>query len=174
MPLLNFDCTLLAMSKNFKKLPAAFLKRPGMQHLCPCKNYQMKKPIFCACLVAALMITSAGSFAQTANTQIKSSKEIASVKPLPTKQVCMVTNKFMSKDQIPVQVNNKMYYGCCEGCVGTLKNNEGARTAKDELTKEKVDKAKAFIIVKPGTVSDVLYFSSKQNAATYLQKYAKK
>lgn len=134
----------------------------------------MNKHIFCACVVAALMITSAGSFAQTANTQTKSSKEIAAVKPLPAKQVCMVTNKFMGKDQIPVQVNNQMYYGCCEGCVGTLKNNEGARTATDELTRQKVDKAKAFIVVKPGTQTDVLYFASKKNAVTYLQNQSKK
>lgn len=133
----------------------------------------MKKNILRACVMAALVITSAGSFAQTANAQTKSNHEIAAVKPLPTKQVCMVTNKFMGKEQIPVQVNNKMYYGCCQGCVGTLKNSEEARSATDELTKQKVDKAKAFIIVKPGAQSDVLYFASKQNAATYLQHQSK-
>lgn len=111
---------------------------------------------------------------QTARVPQKQYKETAAVKPLPTNQVCMINNKFMSKDQIPVQVNNKTYYGCCQGCVGTLKNDQVARTATDEVTKQQVDKATAFIIVKPGTRDDVLYFASKQNAATYLQRPSKK
>lgn len=135
----------------------------------------MKKEILRLFLAAVLVIGfGTASMGQTARVPQKHNKETAAVKPLPTNQVCMINNKFMSKDQIPVQVNNKTYYGCCQGCVGTLKNDQAARTATDEVTKQQVDKATAFIIVKPGTRDDVLYFVSKQNAATYLQRASKK
>lgn len=135
----------------------------------------MKKSILSLFLATALLVISgAAAFAQIAKTPQKNSKEMATVKPLPNKQVCMITNKFMSKDQIAVPVNDKTYYGCCQGCVGTLKNDANSRLATDALTNQKVDKASAFIIVKPGTKDDVLYFASKENATAYVQQQSKK
>ena len=83
-------------------------------------------------------------------------------------EVCMVNNKFMSKEQIPVPVGNKTYYGCCAGCVSKLKNDATSRYAPDPLTKEMVDKAIAVIIVKPGTKDEVLYFKSESNLKKYI------
>ena len=89
---------------------------------------------------------------------------------LLNKQVCMVNNRFMHADQIAVPLNNKTYYGCCEGCVKTLNEDTTSRFTPDPLSAEQVDKAIAFIIGNPGTKEDVLYFKSETNARAYFNK----
>lgn len=88
---------------------------------------------------------------------------------LQNKQVCMVNDRYLNKDQIPVSVNNKVYYGCCAACVEALKNDTASRYALDGLTQEKVDKATAIIIPKPRTEDGVLYFVSAANAIEFMQ-----
>lgn len=75
-----------------------------------------------------------------------------------TSYVCMVNNEVMAKPQIPVKVENKTYYGCCEMCAGTLKKDRKARFAIDPVSGKEVDKAKAVIGAKPN--GQVLYFES--------------
>ncbi len=83
---------------------------------------------------------------------------------LKSSEVCYVNNAFMRAEQIPVMVEGKIYYGCCEGCVDKLKNNlDGVRYSTDPLTGEKVDKATAYIVLKPNSTNDVLYFASEKN-----------
>lgn len=89
---------------------------------------------------------------------------------LQHKQVCMINDRYMNKDQTPVPVGNKVYYGCCAACVGALQNNTASRYAPDGLTQEQVDKATAVIIPKPGTEDGVLYFASAANAIKYMQR----
>jgi hypothetical protein len=89
---------------------------------------------------------------------------------LPNRQVCMVNNTFMNKDQIEVPIGNEKYYGCCPGCVKSLKEDTTYRYSLDSISNEKVDKAIAFIILKPGTKDEVLYFQSQTNASKYLEK----
>ena len=74
-------------------------------------------------------------------------------------QVCMVNDQFMGKPQIPVQVEGRTYFGCCAMCKEKLEKQPAARTAKDPVTGEPVDKAKA-VIVKDGD-GKVLYFASE-------------
>lgn len=93
------------------------------------------------------------------------------VKQISNSQVCMVNDKFMNKDQIPVSVHDKIYYGCCEGCVSALKQDSTHQFGHDPLTGEKVDKANAVIIIKPGTTDEVLYFLSETNAKRYIETY---
>ena len=88
---------------------------------------------------------------------------------LPNNQVCMVNNRFLNSEQIPVPVNGKTYYGCCEGCVKVLKEDSASHYTYDLLSNEQVDKAIAFIIGKPGSKEDVLYFKSEANATTYFK-----
>lgn len=88
---------------------------------------------------------------------------------LPNNQVCMVNNRFLNSEQIPVPVNGKTYYGCCEGCVKVLKEDSASHYTFDLLSNEQVDKAIAFIIGKPGSKEDVLYFKSETNARTYFK-----
>jgi YHS domain-containing protein len=82
-----------------------------------------------------------------------------------TKKVCMVNNTVFEKDQIPVKVENKTYYGCCEMCKERLAKDVTARMAVDPVSGKKVDKATAVIAAKAdGTV---LYFESEKTLEQY-------
>ena len=89
---------------------------------------------------------------------------------LSNSQVCMINNRFMNSDQIPVPLNHKIYYGCCEGCVKALNEDSTSHYTSDPLSGEQVDKAIAFIIGKPGSKEDVLYFKNEKNAREYFLK----
>lgn len=78
-----------------------------------------------------------------------------------TSQVCMVNNQFMGREQIPVEVDGKTYFGCCEMCKGRLARDPAARSAKDPLSGKLVDKASAVIAKRPS--GEVLYFESTAN-----------
>lgn len=80
-------------------------------------------------------------------------------------KVCMVTDQLFEKDQIPVAVGSQTYYGCCEGCKQTLKNNPAARTATDPVSGKAVDKAKAVIGAAPD--GKVFYFENEANLKKY-------
>jgi len=77
------------------------------------------------------------------------------------KTVCMVNEMAMGKDQIPVEVDGKTYYGCCEMCKTTLAKDASKRTATDPVSGKEVDKASAVI----GAQEDgrVFYFESDEN-----------
>ncbi len=85
---------------------------------------------------------------------------------VPTEQVCMVNDAYMAKEQIPVPVNGKTYYGCCQMCVKTLNEQEDARIAVDPFSGKKVDKTEAYIVLlkDDGTVG---YFKSEENYVAY-------
>ena len=89
---------------------------------------------------------------------LSKSAEVAKVE---SSKVCYVNNKFMGIDQIPVEFENKTYYGCCEGCVIKLKTMRETRFAIDPITGKEVDKADAFIVLSPKGNNDVLYFESE-------------
>jgi YHS domain-containing protein len=90
------------------------------------------------------------------------------LKKVETKKVCMVNNTVFEKDQIPVQVSGKTYYGCCEMCKERLAKDAAARVATDPVTGKQVDKATAVIAAKPdGTV---LYFESQKTLEQYEKK----
>lgn len=90
------------------------------------------------------------------------------LKQVETKKVCMVNNQVFDKDQIPVQVEGKTYYGCCEMCKERLANDVAARTAVDPVTGKKVDKATAVIAAMED--GKVLYFESQETLAKYQKK----
>lgn len=87
---------------------------------------------------------------------------------LPKELVCMVNNAYMGKDQFLVEFEGKQYYGCCEMCVKTIQNERQVRVALDPLTGKEIDKAGAFIALKPGSNSDVLYFESEENYRKFI------
>ena len=86
---------------------------------------------------------------------------------LKTSYVCMMNNKFMGIEQIPVPVNGKNYYGCCAGCAASLQNNPQIRHATDPYSGETVDKADAFIVLKSENTKEVQYFKSEENYKEY-------
>jgi len=75
-------------------------------------------------------------------------------------QVCMVNNQFMGQEQIPVEVEGKTYFGCCEMCKGRLERDPSSRSAKDPVSGKLVDKATA--VIGKRASGDVLYFESKE------------
>ena len=90
------------------------------------------------------------------------------LKRVETKKVCMVNNQVFDKDQIPVAVQGKTYYGCCEMCKERLAKDAESRTATDPVTGKKVDKATAVIAALPD--GKVLYFESEKTLAEYRKK----
>ena len=95
----------------------------------------------------------------------RAGEEKQELKRVETKKVCMVNNQVFDKDQIPVTVEGKTYYGCCEMCKERLTKDAAARTAVDPVTGKPVDKATAVIAAQPdGTV---LYFESEKTLEQY-------
>ena len=88
---------------------------------------------------------------------------------LQTSLVCMINNEYMAKEQIPTVVNGKAYYGCCAACAENLKNNQSTRYTEDPYSNEQVDKADAFIALKPESTTEVQYFKSEQNYNNYVK-----
>ncbi len=87
---------------------------------------------------------------------------------LKSSYVCYVNNSYFGKEQIPVEVDGKTYYGCCEGCVDKLHNIREFRYATDPLSGVEVDKAKAYIVLKPDGNGEVLYFENKDNYLKFI------
>jgi YHS domain-containing protein len=75
-------------------------------------------------------------------------------------QVCMVNDQFMGREQIPIQVEGKTYFGCCEMCKGRLARDPAVRTGRDPVSGKMVDKASATIAKREN--GEVLYFESEE------------
>ena len=90
------------------------------------------------------------------------------IKKVDSKRVCMVNNTLFDKDQIPVPVDGKTYFGCCEMCKGRLTQDASMREAVDPVSGKSVDKAKAVIGAKPD--GKVLYFESEKTFAAYQKR----
>jgi len=89
---------------------------------------------------------------------------------VPNDKVCMVNDRFMGVAQIPIEANGTTYYGCCENCVEKLqKNLDDVRFGSNPLSDKKVDKASA-IIVQDKNSGSVFYFSSKEDAKTFINE----
>lgn len=91
--------------------------------------------------------------------------QTASLKRVETKKVCMINNQLFEKDQIPVEVEGRTYYGCCDMCKERLAKDKAARTAVDPVSGKEVDKAKAVIAALPD--GSVLYFESEETLNKY-------
>ena len=92
------------------------------------------------------------------------------LKRVPAKRVCMVNNTVFDKDQIPVAVEGKTYFGCCEMCKGRLAQDASIRAATDPVSGKSVDKAKAVVGATPE--GKVLYFESEKTFAAYQKRKA--
>ena len=92
-------------------------------------------------------------------------KAHATLKRVETRKVCMINNQVFEKDLIPVEVEGKTYYGCCEMCKERLTKDPASRQAVDPVTGKTVDKAKAVIAALPD--GSVLYFESEETLNKY-------
>lgn len=80
-------------------------------------------------------------------------------------RVCMVNDTVFPNRQIPVEVEQKTYFGCCEMCKGRLGTDAAVRSALDPVSGKPVDKAVAVIGALP--TGKVLYFENEQNLQSY-------
>jgi YHS domain-containing protein len=90
------------------------------------------------------------------------------LKRVQPKRVCMVNNTVFDKDQIPVAVEGKTYFGCCEMCKGRLAQDAAIRQATDPVSGKPVDKAKAVVGATPD--GKALYFESEKTFAAYQKR----
>ncbi len=119
------------------------------------------RTFFTSFLVLTFII-SFSTFTQADNTNQQTSSSLTEV---DSKYVCMVTNQLFVKEQIPVELEGKTYYGCCEMCKAKIKNNPQSREATDPVSGKEVDKAEAVI----GASADgsIYYFESEENLAEF-------
>lgn len=123
--------------------------------------------IFVAALFAAMAAAPGYAAAQEpARAQAATEKELKGLDP---SKVCMVQNRTSAAmKMIPVEVDGRRYYGCCQGCVGRLKFDRSVRFAKDPSTGKEVDKSEAFIVQKED--GGVQYFESEETAKRFLSR----
>src|SRR3954471_14090255 len=91
---------------------------------------------------AALLLTLLFAFTAFAEVELKPTGKLSKVE---SKTVCMVNEHAMGKDQIPVEVDGKTYYGCCDMCKKALSTDAAKRVSVDPVTGKQVDKATAVI-----------------------------
>tara|TARA_B100001750_G_C15311884_1_gene497712 strand:+ start:322 stop:837 length:516 start_codon:yes stop_codon:yes gene_type:complete len=89
----------------------------------------------------------------------------STLKKVEAKYVCMINNTLFDKEQIPVEVDGKTYYGCCPMCKAKLEKSVQARTATDPVSGTTVDKATAIIGAQEDGV--VHYFENEENLKKY-------
>ena len=82
--------------------------------------------------------------------------------------VCMVNNQYMGKPQIPVLVDGKTYFGCCEMCKSRLATDPASRTATDPVSGASVDKAAA--VIGRDASGAALYFENAKNLELYASR----
>lgn len=85
----------------------------------------------------------------------------ATLKKVASSKVCMINEHFMDKEQIPVVVEGKTYYGCCEMCKKALAADASKRSAIDPVSGLKVDKAVA--VIGADASGRVFYFENEAN-----------
>jgi YHS domain-containing protein len=119
--------------------------------------------IFSLALTASLMLSVTALMAQ--NTEGAQGNSQTSLKQVESKYVCMVTNQLYDKEQIPVAVEGKMYYGCCQMCEAKLKEDPSSRMATDPVSGKEVDKSTAVIGAAPD--GKVYYFESIEDLRAF-------
>ena len=116
----------------------------------------------------ALSLALVFAFAALGESAAAPSGPLTKVEP---KTVCMMNEHAMGKDQIPVEVDGKTYYGCCEMCKKALAADAAKRVATDPVSGKQVDKAKAVIAAQQD--GRVFYFESDATLAKYNAQFKK-
>jgi YHS domain-containing protein len=81
------------------------------------------------------------------------------------KKVCMINEEVFERDQIPVEVNGKTYYGCCDMCTKALTREAARRIAIDPISGAEVDKADA--VIGADEDGNVVYFENEETFRQY-------
>jgi len=121
------------------------------------KNKYPALRLFVLSFIALALFVSGSSIANETPTN--------SLTEVEGKNVCMITDQLFVKDQIPIELEGKTYYGCCEMCKAKIKNNPESRVAIDPVSGNEVDKSEAVIGAAPD--GSVYYFESEENLETF-------
>lgn len=105
-------------------------------------------------LVVVILAVATAVFAAQTDKKSKLTK-------VESSKVCMVNEHYMAKEQIPVVVDGKTYYGCCEMCKKALATDATKRVAVDPVSKKEVDKAVA--VIGADANGNVFYFENASN-----------
>ncbi len=97
-----------------------------------------------------------------------SAARAGTLEQVPADRVCMVNDTRFPNAQIPVPVDGKTYFGCCEMCKGKLANEPSSRAAKDPISGKTVDKAAA--VIGMDASGAVQYFENEKNFETYASR----
>ena len=116
----------------------------------------MTLKLFFLSFVTLGLFIAAGAIAEESNNE-----PAASLTEVEAKNVCMVTNQLFVKDQIPVELEGKTYYGCCEMCKAKIKDNPESRVGIDPVSGNEVDKSEAVIGAAPD--GSIYYFENEDN-----------
>jgi YHS domain-containing protein len=107
-------------------------------------------------LTLALLVVAMAAFAGTVKPPVKQ---------VESKKVCMINEHYMQKDQIPVEVQGKTYYGCCDMCKKALAADASKRSAVDPVSGKTVDKAMA--VIAADAEGNVVYFENAKNLEAF-------
>ncbi len=108
------------------------------------------------------------SFSAVAEETVKPSGKLSRVE---TKMVCMINEHAMGKEQIPIEIEGRTYYGCCDMCKKALAADATKRVATDPVSGKQVDKATAVIAAQQD--GRVFYFESEASLAKYNKQFEK-
>jgi len=125
-------------------------------------NFRSRRRLGVALVLVLAALVAGLAFAQNDR---KEGATTTVLKRVETKKVCMINNQVFEKDQIPVEVEGRTYYGCCEMCKERLAKDPASRQAVDPVSGKTVDKAKAVIGMLPD--GNVLYFESEETFGKY-------
>jgi len=117
-----------------------------------------------ALLFTLLLATATAAFAD----DVKPTGKLTRVE---TKTVCMINEHAMGKDQIPIEIDGRTYYGCCEMCKKALAADATKRVAVDPVSGKQVDKATAVIASQED--GRVFYFENEANLARHNKQFEK-
>ncbi|HSC35701.1 MAG TPA: hypothetical protein VLG45_10545 [Thermodesulfobacteriota bacterium] len=122
--------------------------------------------IFALVLISALTLYTVQARAQNQGSDTSAQGNSPQpLKQVESKYVCMVTNQLYDKEQIPVAVEGKMYYGCCQMCEAKLKEDPSSRMATDPVSGKEVDKSTAVIGAAPD--GKVYYFENTEDLKAF-------
>ena len=84
----------------------------------------------------------------------------------------MINEHAMGKDQIPIEIEGRTYYGCCDMCKKALAADAAKRVAdRSGVSGKQVDKATAVIASQED--GRVFYFENEANLAKHNKQFEK-
>ena len=133
----------------------------------PIRTMMNKRVLLILLPVVAFALVGCATKSSPATETARSSEQAEGANLVRTQasEVCMMNDRYMGGEQMPIEIDGKTYYGCCAGCQARLEHDEETRYAIDPVSGARVDKATA--IIGRGEKNRVYYFENIENYASY-------